>query len=93
MARQYAEHPEMFHLFTDVDEYIDLVIDYVERLRPDLTLERFISQSPKKLLIAPDWGIKNYELVARLQKRMKERGASQGDKWTDSEKRTNFAPE
>lgn len=77
MAREYELHPEDFHLF-DVDEYIDLVIDYVEHLRPDLVLERFVSQSPKELLIAPDWGLKNYEFTARVQKRMKERGAYQG---------------
>ena len=68
---------EEFDLFS-VDEYIDLVIDYVEHLRPDLILERFVSQSPKELLIAPDWGLKNYEFTARVQKRMKERGAYQG---------------
>ena len=77
MAREFECRPEDFHLFS-VDEYIDLVIDYVEHLRPDLILERFVSQSPKELLIAPDWGLKNYEFTARVQKRMKERGAYQG---------------
>ena len=91
MAHEYAEVPDDFHLFTEVDEYIDLVIDYVEHLRPDLVLERFVSQSPKELLIAPDWGLKNYEFVTRLQKRMKERGAYQGKKYRDSEKRVIFA--
>lgn len=46
MAREFECRPEDFHLFS-VDEYIDLVIDYVEHLRPDLILERFVSQSPK----------------------------------------------
>lgn len=91
MAHEYEENPEGFHLFTEVDEYIDLVIDYVEHLRPDLVLERFVSQSLKELLIAPDWGLKNYEFVTRLQKRMKERGAYQGKKYRDSEKRVIFA--
>ena len=68
MAHEYAENPADFHLFTEVSEYIDLVIDYVEHLRPDIVVERFVSQSPKDLLIAPDWGLKNYEFVARLQK-------------------------
>ena len=77
MAREFECRPEDFHLFRVV-EYIDLVIDYVEHLRPDLILERFVSQSPKELLIAPDWGLKNYEFTARVQKRMKERGAYQG---------------
>ena len=80
MAWEYEQHPEDFHLF-DVEEYIDLVIDYVEHLRPDLVLERFVSQSPKELLIAPDWGLKNYEFNHRVQKRMKELGAYQGKKY------------
>lgn len=91
MAHEYDINPADFHLFTEVNEYIDLVIDYVEHLRPDMVVERFVSQSPKDLLIAPDWGLKNYEFVARLQKRMKERGAYQGKKYRDSEKRIIFA--
>lgn len=78
MAREYEERPEDFHLFDDVNEYIALVVDYIQRLRPDLVLERFVSQSPKDLLIAPDWGLKNYEFNHRLQKRMKELDAWQG---------------
>lgn len=77
MAREQEEHPEEFHLY-QADEYIDLVIDFVERLRPDITLERFVSQSPKELLIAPDWGLKNYEFTDKVKKRMKERAAWQG---------------
>lgn len=77
MAHEYALHPEEFHLFS-ADEYIDLVIDYVEHLRPDLILERFVSQSPWELLIAPDWGLKNHEFTDRVKKRMKERDAWQG---------------
>lgn len=77
MAHEYALHPEEFHLFS-ADEYIDLVIDYVEHLRPDLILERFVSQSPRELLIGPDWGLKNHEFTDRVKKRMKERDAWQG---------------
>lgn len=80
MALEYEQHPEEFHLF-DVEEYIDLVIDYMEHLRPDLVLERFVSQSPKELLIAPHWGLKNYEFNHRVQKRMKEVDAYQGKKY------------
>lgn len=80
MALEYERSPEDFHLF-DVEEYIDLVVDYVEHLRPDIVLERFVSQSPKDLLIAPDWGLKNYEFNHRVQKRMKELDAYQGKKY------------
>ncbi len=68
MAIQFAERPEWFHLF-DVDEYIDLVAAFIKRLNPEFVIERFVSQSPKELLIAPDWGLKNHEFTARLNKR------------------------
>ncbi|MBR1667538.1 MAG: TIGR01212 family radical SAM protein [Bacteroidaceae bacterium] len=77
MAEEYAQNPQDFHLFT-ADEYIDLVIDFLERLRPDLILERFVSQSPASLLAIPGWGLKNHEFVAKVRHRMIERGSHQG---------------
>ncbi len=77
MAEEYNEHPEDFHLFV-LDDYVETVVDYVERLRPDIVLERFASQSPKELLIAPDWGLKNYEFVEKVKRRMRERDTWQG---------------
>ena len=77
MAQEFAEQPSDFHLFTP-DEYIDLVIDFIERLRPDLVLERFVSQSPSSLLALPGWGLKNHEFVDRLRARMQTRNAHQG---------------
>ena len=77
MAQEFAEQPSDFHLFTP-DEYIDLVIDFIERLRPDLVLERFVSQSPSSLLALPGWGLKNHEFVAKLQRRLDERNTRQG---------------
>lgn len=77
MADEYQRHPEDFHLF-QVEEYVSLVVEYLRRLRPDIVVERFVSQSPKNLLIAPDWGLKNYEFNHLVQKRMREMGAYQG---------------
>ena len=80
MAHEFEMQPEDFHLYS-ADEYIDLVIDYVEHLRSDIVLERFVSQSPKELLIAPDWGLKNHEFTDIVKKRMRERDAWQGKKY------------
>lgn len=77
MADEYDECPSDFHLF-NVDEYIDLVIDFVERLNPAIVLERFVSQSPASLLAIPGWGLKNYEFVDKVRKRMNERNSMQG---------------
>lgn len=63
LANDYAEKP--FHVYS-VDEYIELIGLYIQHLRKDLVLERFVSQSPSDLLIAPKWGLKNYEFTNLL---------------------------
>ncbi len=80
MAKQYRLNPDQFRLYT-ADEYIDLCIDFVQRLHPNFVVERFISQSPKQLLIAPDWGLKNFEFTAKVLKRFQQRNAYQGKLW------------
>lgn len=51
----------------DVDEYIDLCVRIVRRLRDDIAIERFVSQSPAELLVSPRWGLKNHEFTDRLK--------------------------
>ena len=80
MGNDYEAHPEHYHI-PDIDSYIDLAIDFAELLRPDIVIERFVSQSPAQLLIAPHWGVKNHEFTARLLRRMRERDTWQGAKW------------
>jgi radical SAM protein (TIGR01212 family) len=77
MAQQYLKNPEWFYLYS-ADEYIDLAIDFIERIHPDFVVERFISQSPTELLLKPSWGLKNFEFTAKLEKRMRERDSIQG---------------
>jgi len=81
MAQQFVEHPEWFHLFT-ADEYVDLVVDFLEKLKPKIAVERFVSQSPKELIIAPEWGLKNFEFTAKIEKRLNEKDTWQGKKYT-----------
>ena len=76
LARMYSEKP--FHLYS-VDEYIHLIGEYIRHLRPSLVLERFVSQSPKELLIAPKWGLKNYEFTNLLNNYLKKNGIYQGE--------------
>jgi uncharacterized protein len=77
MAKQFVENPEWFNLFS-ASEYVDLVVDFLERFNPDIAIERFVSQSPQKLLIAPEWGLKNFEFTAKIEKRLVERDTWQG---------------
>ena len=69
LAKIYKERP--FHLYT-IEEYIDLITKYIGLLRSDLVLERFVTQSPPEMLIAPKWGLKNYEFTNLLNNRLRE---------------------
>ncbi len=53
-----------------VDDYINLCVKIVKRLRKDIAIERFVSQSPADMLIHPKWGLKNYEFTDRLLKKL-----------------------
>ena len=77
MAAEYRERPQDFRLPT-AQEYACLVADYLERLRPDVAVERFVSQSPRSLLLAPDWGLKNHEFNHLVERCLRQRGTWQG---------------
>ena len=77
MAEQYVNNPALFQLYT-LEEYLDFVVKVIERVRPEVYLERFVNQSPAEYLIAPQWGIKNHEFTAKLDKRLEELDTWQG---------------
>lgn len=81
MAEQYAAAPDAFGLYT-LEDYLEFVVDVIGHVRPDLYLERFVNQAPSDYLIAPKWGVKNFEFAAMLEKRLEEREVWQG-KWRD----------
>ena len=78
MAYQYKQDPTQFKLFS-VDEYIELITEFIARLRPGIILDRFISESPLHLLIAPKWdGLKNFEIISKIDRRLNEKNYWQG---------------
>lgn len=77
LAVQAAADSTFVPFFT-ASEYADLVVGFLERLRPNIAVERFVSQSPPELLIAPDWGLKNYEFTHLVEKKLREHHSFQG---------------
>lgn len=78
MAVQFRKNPSYFDLFT-VENYLDFITEFIAVLRPNLVLERFISESPKDLLVAPNWGgIKNYAMLDKIDKLLIEKDYYQG---------------
>ena len=58
LARMYAQDPSGIKLFNTPQEYAVVVKDFINRARKDLYYDRFVSETPQYLLIAPAWGIK-----------------------------------
>lgn len=75
LAEIYEKKP--FHLYS-IDEYIKLTASYLQYLRKEIIVERFVSQSPPEMVIAPHWGMKNYEFTNLLVNYMKKEGVWQG---------------
>lgn len=66
LASMYEKEP--FKLFT-AQEYAQVVRDFIKTARKDIYYDRFVSETPQSLLIAPAWGIKPQIFNQMLQKR------------------------
>lgn len=78
MEREYAEHPERFEQFS-LDEYLDFMTDMLERLRPDLYIERVAGEVPPRFVGVSRWGmVRNFQILHMLDERMEKRDARQG---------------
>ena len=78
MEAEYSAHPEEFLRF-GLDDYLDLVIDILERLHPDLWIERVAGEVPPRFVSETPWGlIRNVDILRRLDQRLEERDTFQG---------------
>ena len=78
MADEYLANPSDFHLFT-LEDYIEFVIDFIERLNPDIVIERFAGEVPPRYLVSKPWLSLRYDQVlALIEKRLAERDTFQG---------------
>ncbi len=78
MAIQHVENPGQFY-FPGVDEYIDLVIGFLEKLSPDIVMERFAGEVPPRFLAGPQWSLLRYDqILQKIEKKLAERNSWQG---------------
>jgi radical SAM protein (TIGR01212 family) len=78
MEVQYRNKPGDFHLFT-WEEYLDFFISFLERLSPELIVERFTGEAPPRYLTGESWGKKRAdEIVNLIEKRLEELDTWQG---------------
>jgi len=78
MQKEMESCPEDFATFT-LEEYLDFFVDMLERLRPDLYIERFAGEVPPRFTTSSPWGlVRNVELLRLLDAKLLERDSWQG---------------
>lgn len=78
MAYDYLKDPGSFSLFT-LEEYIDFIIRYIERLNPSFIIERFTGEVPPRFLVTPPWGnLRSDQVTVKIVEEMRKRGTWQG---------------
>jgi len=71
LARIYEQDPSSIRLFETPQEYAAVVSAFIKRARPDLCYDRFVSETPKNMLIAPAWGIKPHSFNHMLEEHIR----------------------
>ena len=78
MEREFLENPHDFNLFA-FEEYVDFFILFLEKLNPQIVVERFTGEAPPGFLIEQKWNQKRTDEIIRIiEKKLEERNTWQG---------------
>ena len=78
LSEMYKENP--FHTF-GYEEYLDFIVDFIERLSPEIVLQRLFATAPDDILIAPRWDRSRHQITNDIQQRFIQRDTFQGKKY------------
>ncbi len=68
-----------FHVLSK-EEYIDIVIDQLELLRPEIVIHRITGDPIRELLVEPSWLLRKFSVLDDIDKEMVRRDSYQGKK-------------
>lgn len=81
MALEYEEHPKHFQLFS-LEEYVEFIAEFLERLRPDISIERLSGEVPPAFQLSPGWGrMRSDQIIRMIELKMEETDTWQGKLW------------
>lgn len=64
--------------FDSIEEYVDLVVDALEIIPPDITIHRMSGDAPRPTLIAPEWSYKKRTILNSIHKTLRDKKTWQG---------------
>lgn len=75
LAAQYSQDP--FPLF-NYREYLEVVVDFLQRLRPDIKIQRLVGETHPRHLVAPHWGLRVATILRHIEEELEKRKTWQG---------------
>lgn len=64
--------------FLEQEEYIDIICEAITMLPEDIVIHRLTGDSPRSLLVGPQWSLKKWEILNSIDKNLQERNLYQG---------------
>jgi len=78
LEQTYLKNPTEIKLFT-LDEYIDFIIRFLEKLNPSFVVERFTGEVPPRFLSTTHWKLsRNDQIVIMIENELEKRDTWQG---------------
>ena len=78
METEYSDHPERFYPLS-ADEYVIFLCDYLERMSPEIVIERFSAEVPPRYLAISPWHLLRHDaLVRKVEDELGRRNTYQG---------------
>ena len=62
----------------EMDEYVQLAVDFIERLPPTTLIQRLTGDGPRDILLAPLWSMDKWEVLNAIDAELEKRGTKQG---------------
>jgi radical SAM protein (TIGR01212 family) len=69
------------------DEYVDLTVDFLERIPPQMVVQRLTGDPGRAELLAPDWAMEKSKNLMLIRNRLEQRDTWQGKKYEESRKK------
>jgi radical SAM protein (TIGR01212 family) len=78
MEQEFRKNSSEFHSFI-LEDYIDFIIRFIEKLNPSIVIERFTSEMPPRFLTGVNMGLIRYdEVLRRIEAELEKRESYQG---------------
>ncbi|MCF8379981.1 MAG: TIGR01212 family radical SAM protein [Bacteroidales bacterium] len=77
MAKDYLKNPGFYHEFK-LTVYLELMIEFIERLSPEIVIERIAGETVKQYNLRESWGMRYDIILNKFEKMLEQKNSWQG---------------